>query len=456
MMRALLLATLVLPACSVWNATDACDAQARETRVNERGDQLEYLGNSQSIDVLADGRIVAAYVSTTTDQTSSEVRFAYIDPDAGNPVPLCSGTQHEIVVSDTPKSADDPAHLAYAATVAAVDVPNPAGGEPAVAAVGWTIGPPDAPQLRIRFVDAGGCFIGTGSFEPVLSTVTGPVTGLSLEWSASRRALLATFQDGRRVLGAWIEAFGSASNLLVFAEEDLVVGGVASALAPDGRGLVAWKFIDAADLESGQFGYRAVLVDEDGAVRSSALAGGSQAAFRVDDVDSEHRSGRTEILGIAAAAADDRYALAFEATRDLVPYIEVRELDSLDGAPLRLAGGDGGPVLVDHSDSNGQASASAGYLPNGSLLVLWESARPDGGTFGRLYGTDGSPRFSAVSCDEEPFPVGARANTLPGTSSIVAAPSELWIAHAGDPTDDPVATGVLAWRMPLSELWPAK
>jgi len=132
----------------------------------------------------------------------------------------------------------------------------------------------------------------------------------------------------------------------------------------------------------------------------------------------------------------------------------IREIDAADGVPLAFEGApDGGPALLDPANAGGNGSPSVAYLTDGSLLALWESVA-DRGTVGRLFGPDGAVRFSGVGCDERPFPVGERADTLPGTSTALLVGDRLWVFHSGDPPDDPSATAALGWRVPEADLWP--
>jgi hypothetical protein len=208
---------------------------------------------------------------------------------------------------------------------------------------------------------------------------------------------------------------------------------------------------------SDEQGIRAVLLDADGDPRLAAMAGGA-APFRVNEAGDYHVYGTNAPFGVAVATEGTRIAIGWDGGDDpkLGLRARIRELDAQDGVPLALSGSDdGGPALLQPGDDRPSASPSLLYLPRGTLVALWESSARRG-TVGRLFGPDGRRRFSGVGCDEEPFDVGERSDELPGTSSPIAVGDDLWVLHAGDPSDDGGATAVMGWRVPVSELYPGR
>jgi len=450
--RLVLAAILALSAgCSLVNATDACEVEAHETRVNERGDDVEHLGSSRGAAVLPDGRMVVAVVSATEDGNRSEVRVAYLEQGSGTHNILCGSDETERVVSD-------PESIAFRASAVAVDiedVSNPL-GEHAVVAVGWTSLPDPSgdPSVSIQLLDASGCEVGA-AFPPVLPGQTGPVMGLGMAWSEVRGALYAVFHDGRQVLGAFLEAPGSTPVYEVLATEDQVAGDVVVAFAPDGRGIVAWEYSEIGWVGRGEVGVRAALLDQDGRVRPAAPAGGEAAPFRVDDGPSFYYAGHGIALTLAVDATDDRLAIAYETAdaTEAPPRVLLRELEASDGSARTLGSAAEGEPLELDGGSGAEVSPSVRYLPDGMLLASWESASNDG-TMAILLDDDGHAAFTGLACDEGSFGVGARDALLPGSSTAVVAGEDLWIFHAGDSADDPVGTAVLGWHIPLDELRP--
>jgi len=446
-------ASLALAAgCSILNATDACDVGPGEVRVNARGDGVEHFGSSRGAAMLADGRMIAAVVSSNEDGTSSEVRASILESGSGTHNTMCNGQDTERVLSD-------PATIAFRASAVAVDVPdvsNPLGNR-AVAAIGWTSAatPLGDRSVTIQLLDDGGCDVGV-PFPPVLEGQTGPVQGLGLAWSEVRGALFTVFHDGRRVLGAWIEAPGSTSVLEELATEDQVIGDVAVAFAPDGRGLVAWEYAESAWIGRGEVGVHAALIDADGRLRPAALAQGA-APFRVDAGPSYYFAGHVVSLTVAVDASADAYALAYEtADADDEPSkVRLRAFDP-DGTPRTLGtAAAGGALEVDRGGAGARVSPSVRFLPGGDLLASWESTEHDG-TMALVLDDEGRAAFTGVACDEGSFSVGARNTFLPGSSSAVVAGSDLWIFHAGDSADDPVVTAALGWRTRLDEMLPGE
>jgi hypothetical protein len=442
---------VLLGGCSVWNASVACDVEPVERRVSERGDGWEWIGDPHASTVLADGRILVAWSSTDEgffgateciDGVRSEVRMALLDPATGRPIHACEGNVETIV---------SPAwDVAHSPSVAAVDIQG-LGGNAAVAAIGWSVDNlncPDRARVYIRYVNAAGCLNSTEAVEPVPSDVTGPVTGLSLAWSEPAHALLATFRSGREVLTAWLVDQSSTTSAETIVAADALLGLPAVALGPEGDGILAWGRND--DASTRDVVVQAVLLDPEGAVRPAVLAGGEAAPFRVDSPGTIFPNGWG--FGLAVAAGPERVAIAFQSDTDEVgpPQMFLRELDARDGNPLASPQAPSGEAAaVDPRD--GAIGASAEYLPDDSLLVLWDS-QPENGTLGRLYGADGAPRFQSVSCDDGGFRVGARNGVGPASALVVG--EDLWIFHAGEHIEDPVGSAVLGWTMPLSELWP--
>lgn len=435
---AVALAALAVGGCTIVNTTDACDGAPHEVRVNRRGDDVEHIGSSRGAALLADGRTLVAHVSSAEDGTRSEVRFSILEKSSGTANILCDGDAQERTLSED-------GTLGFHATAAAVDIPDPSNpvGHVAVAAVGWTSLPDrdGDPSVWIQLLDDGGCDVGP-AFPPVLVEQTGPVQGLALAWSEARGALYAIFHDGRHVMGAWLEAPGSTSTAETLATEESVIGDLAVAIGPDGRGLVAWEYTTLAWLGEGQVGVHAALLDEDGH---------AAAPFRADEGPSFYYRGHVVALTVAVDVHEGGSALAYETSvdGDEPPRVHVLELDA-GGAPRH-----GGPRDVDAGGGGADASPSLRYLADGSLLALWESAANDG-TMARLYDEDGGSRFTGVACDEGAFAIGSRDALLPGSSTAVVSGHDLWIFHAGDSADDPVGTAALGWHVPLSSLWPGE
>jgi hypothetical protein len=93
-------------------------------------------------------------------------------------------------------------------------------------------------------------------------------------------------------------------------------------------------------------------------------------------------------------------------------------------------------------------------MPDASVLVTWQSSATLG-TMARLLDRDGAPRFNGVSCDEGPFAVGARTHgNVVGIASVVVRDESVMIVHAAEVAYDSVGTGVVAWSLPWSHLWP--
>jgi len=453
--RALSVAPL-LAGCTVWNATDACDVAPQESRVNLFADRLEFPSSNRAAAEISSGRIVVVYTAAEMDGldvTAAEVRFAMIDPRDGTRSTLCTGFEEEIVVSDLER-------LASGASVVAVDWPEGEGRD-AVALLGWSETTKDGEsRARVLPIDASGCPVPLASepFAPVYEDRTGAVEGLSLVWSDTRRAVFAVFHDAeRRVRGAWIDSVGSAVDASTLGTEARILGQVASAVDDEGRVALAWRYWDDRMIVNDEQGIRALLLDAEGLPRPGALAGGA-APFRVNEAGDYYVYGSNSPFGVSVATEGTRIAFAWEGGDDpkLLLRARIREIDAADGVPLAIAGAsDGGPAYADPQDGATTASASLAYLPDGSLLALWESDARSG-TVGRLFGPDGDRRFSGVGCDERPFAVGVRADDFPGTSAPLLVGDRLWVFHAAAPTDDPVPSGVMGWRVALADLWPGE
>ena len=445
--RGVAASAVALLGCTILNDPDVCEVRSQETRINERGDEVEHIGHSRAAAVLEDGRILVAFVSTSEAGDESEVRIALLNSGGTSRLTLCGGSDTETVLSP-------PDALAHSATVAAVQIPT-GRGPTAAAAIGWTEGTlgNGTAVARIRLVDTSGCPLGPQAFPPVPDDVTGPATGLSLTWSRPKQALWATFHDGRRVLAAWIDAHGSASDAEVLATEEVVFGEVVAAVNDDGDGIVAWASAELATVAEQAFRVRALLVDAEGRPRPAVLGGGDARPF-FTDADSSYRvEGQAALLGTAVAASPDRLAVSFEGAAEpgAPTRVWLRELDVRDGAPLSLAGAEGGQPLPVRLSDRGQLSPSVAYLPGGSLFVLWESSERSG-TMGRVFRDNGDRQFTGLGCNEEPFAIGARTRIGAGTSTSVLDENRVWVFHAGQIETDPVATAVLGWRMTLSAL----
>ena len=157
------------------------------------------------------------------------------------------------------------------------------------------------------------------------------------------------------------------------------------------------------------------------------------------ELDKEKRDAFAHAIAVSLALS--------ELAREVVYVTEISAVDGHTIVP---------PYRVDPDTGGAHFYPSLAYAPNGSLAVAWQAA-DRGGTAARLFDDQGRARFNAVSCDDAPFAVGARATEgMPGRPSVLFTQGRLWITHPGQPGYDSVARGAVGWRMEWSKLWPAR
>jgi hypothetical protein len=271
------------------------------------------------------------------------------------------------------------------------------------------------------------------AFFPAPPAETGAVTGVSL--AASGERLLVAYQNGRAILTSWIAITGETGQAAEVAREDAVLSDAALAVTPDGRGMIAWAAADLDDLGDGVATIRGALLDEDARVRAEPF---DLATIGVPEV------GPT----VSVSAAADRFAVTFQ-TSPAADRV---------ASSLRLVAADDGAVLpsledLSRDDEEYEGAPTSAFLPGIGLLTVWESLASRG-TLARVLDDEGHARFNALSCDEGAFSVGARGDVYSRPSSPLVVGDDLWIFHAADPPEDPLGTGVLAWRISMDELWP--
>ncbi|MBI3201292.1 MAG: hypothetical protein HYZ29_07075 [Myxococcales bacterium] len=419
--------------CSWLNTIDACDEDPTEVRINQRGDQSEFTNSPQAAAALLDSnRLWVAFVAQPVDATASEVRLASLNAITGERTLAC-GDQFELTVSD-------PSTLAYAASVAPVDLL--VAGQAAKGALAWMEGKVET-RARLRFFDGATCGLGNPFYVYDGTQLT---SGPSIAWSPTKHALLAAFHDTHKVFFTWVtDTTPPAPQQL--SEAFSVLGLTATSIAPNGRGIVGWaEYADVTSLTESRPKFRVALLGPDGAV----MAGPNGAAepFTVEFPAAFEKG----TAGLTVASRDDRHAIALSlATSELArEVVYVTEISAVDGHTLVP------PYRVDPDTGGAHFYPSLAYAPEGSLVVAWQTA-DRAGTVARLFDDRGRPRFNAVSCDDAPFPVGARATeAMQGRPSILFTEGRLWIAHPGQPGYDSVAMGAVGWRMEWSKLWPAR
>jgi hypothetical protein len=414
--------------CSLLNGEDPCaDVAKSEAIVHvSRQENQELLEHTQHLALISESRALVAFKVldfgfAATDPTTfqSSARLALLSVPSGTSLVACIGED----VSDEDS---------FASQVSVVPVRLTVAGEQAAALVGWIDGEPYAPhRARMRFVDNGGCPIGSeGSFDPFGRAAS----RLSFAWSERDRAVLAVMHDERDLFSVWVDAPGQG------VPRQLAQGSPSSpgvpelvdapgvAVADDGRAFVAWF--------DGGRGFRGLALAPDGAV-----TGPFELGLPVEHVNSDYG------VSCAVSAGPERFVAVGTASTAVsaVPAAHFREF-SFDGTPLASA------RAVDPSDRALQTLPNAAYLPSGTLFISWHSGSA-GGTLGRFFRPDGAPRFCALGCNEEPFALGARATNLGGGSAARLVGDDLWVVHGAGDTR---GMGVFLWRAAYRELFPVK
>lgn len=419
--------------CSWLNTIEACEEGPTEVRINQRGDQSEFTNSPQAAAAVLDSsRIWVAFVAQPLDAKTSEVRLASLNAVTGERAVTCSD-EFELAVSD-------PAALAYAPAVAPIDLLVT--GQAAKGAVAWMEGKVDT-RARLRFFDGGTCALGKPFYAYDGTQLS---AGPSIAWSATKQALLLAFHDTHKVSLSWVT---DTTPPAPFRQWDAysVLGLTAASVAPNGRGVVGWaEYPDLTALTAGKPRFRLALIDPSGSV--AAGPSGAAEPFTIEFPAAFEKGS----AGLTIASRDDRHAIAVslalsELAREVVYVTEISAVDGHTIVP---------PYRVDPDTGGAHFYPSLAYAPNGTLAVAWQAA-DRGGTAARLFDDQGRPRFNAVSCDDAPFAVGARATEgMQGRPSVLFTQGRLWITHPGQPGYDSVAMGAVGWRMEWSKLWPAR
>lgn len=406
-----------------------CRDAPADSRINERGDQDEFTGHPLAAAALGNGRVLVAFSAQTLDEATgeiltSEVRIALLDQATGDRLTLCDTSNRDRTLSNA-------GAIAFAASVAPVDLTIT--GNKAVALVAWTEGAAlPASSVEMRFIDGAGCPLAS-TFRPY----AGPALASSIAWSEQRHAVLATLHDTRNMYRAWVSSMGPADTVPIAAGQSLIYGFPVGAVASDGSAVVVW-----AEYMSGALG---ILLDPDGNPRAGAGTSG-QATFPIDLPLIAQESQVTFLLSIAAA---DQFVVAAEQrTVNLsIPSRAMAREYALDGTAL------GPAYLLDPNDTQAQGAPTFRYAPGGTLVAVWNS-RTAGGTVGRLFGAGGAARFNTISCDDERFPIGTRAETQIGYSSLLISNGNVLVFHNAEGGGDPLGSATFMWKAQLADLWP--
>lgn len=420
--------------CSWLNTLDVCGDAPSEARVNQRGDQSEFTGHPRAAaSPLDTNRVLVAFVAQPLDQSSSVVRLASLDATTGERGIVC-GSEFEYTLSD-------PSVLSYAATIAPVDLV--VNGHIAKAAVAWMENEVDF-RAKLVFLDSAGCPLG----KPfTVAEATQVSAGPALAWSPTKKALMVAFHDTQNVFMSWVTDT-SPGFPIKLGGAFRIAEPMTAAIADDGRGLVGWvSYADADAMVVGKPDIRVALVGADGNLRPGPT--GAAEPFPVTFPAAFDSTGTVDLF---VASRNARYAVAAslgisELARQVV---YVTELSAEDGQTVTA------PYRVDSTTGAAHFFPSMAYAPDDTLVVAWQT--PDrNGTVARLFDSSGNPRFSSVSCDEEPFAVGARAREgMQGQPSVLFKSGRLWIVHPGQPGYDSVAMGTVGWHEAWSRLWPAR
>jgi hypothetical protein len=419
---------LKLSSCEALTGLDACTESPSDVRVNQRGDVDEFVGHPQAAALLDNGRVMVAFSAQNVNgpaaqQATGEIRIAMMDVAKGSPLTLCD-------TFDVDRTISDPAEFSFGASVSRAEANVE--GRPAAALVSWTQGRPGSSEIRLRFIDQAGCPLGL-SFRPRAGGFAA-----SLAWSAQRRAVLLTGQDGRDVFLSWIDVPGPAESVTIARGRGLLGGFANSAVAGDGSAFVVWT-------DDGQ--PRGVLLDPTGKPRPTLGSSERAADFALELPVQLEEFGAPP--SVTVSAGSDRYVVAVEANLPGARSIlrsTIREY-SLDGRPLGQA------REIDPGDPDLQASLSLVHAPAASLVAVWQS-RSAQGTVGRLLGYGGSERWNSIDCDIGRFSLGTRTPLLVGWPSALFADGRVIVFHNAEGGSDPRGSGVYLWQMPFSRLWP--
>lgn len=413
--------------CSWLNVLDVCNEGTTEVRVNQRGDQSEFPGHPRAAAAALDtNRVWVAFVAQPLDLSSSQVRVASLNATTGERTIVCE-SEFEYTLSD-------PTALAYAATVAPVDLI--VAGQAAKLAVAWMEGQLTT-RARLVFLDNRGCPLGK-PFAPFDASQAS--AGAALAWSPTKKALLVAFHDYQNTYVSWLTDNTPPSPTKLstaFRIPELM----AASIGEDGRGIVAWtSYADATAMTVGRPAVNLALVGADGGIAPAFL---SEFPGQFDSQGT---------ADITVASGKNRHAVAIslgvsELARQVVYATEV----SADDGKTVTA-----PYRVDAGTGAAHFYPSLAYGDDDTLVVAWQTADRKG-TVARLFDRNGEPRFNAVGCDDKVFAVGARANEgMQGTPSALFTAGNLWVLHSGQPGYDSVAMGTVGWRMEWQRLWPAR
>jgi hypothetical protein len=426
---------LLSAGCSVLNKLDPCESEPREFRVNQRGDQSEFTSHPRAAARLFDSnRILVAYLAQSTTGSTSEVRIALLDATTGERATVCTSEfEHTLSEADV---------VAHGASVVPVELT--VNGMTAKAAASWTEGVVNT-EVKVVFLDGKGCPLGK-PFSPMPQT--GVVTaGIGMAWSPTKKQVLAAYHDYRTVFASWLSD-NSPPAPIEIATAERINDPITTAIAEDGRGAIAWaSFANLAALTESRAQIFVALLGTDGAVRPGPT-GAPEPFSLVFPVDS------TGGISVAPSMVvrSDRYAFAVSLAQSswARQVVYVTELSADSGATITA------PFRVDPDTGAAHSNSSLAYGPGEGLVAAWMSAQYRG-TVARLFGRGGERRFNAVSCDEGPFAVGARAEQgIQGQPSALVIDDRAWLFHPGQPSYDAVGMGVVGWSMSWTDLWPAK
>ncbi len=431
------LATTLAASCSLVSDFDPCAVRPENDPVNARGDQAEFLGNSNAA-VLSNSRLYVVYTAQEVEPTESGViRLVMLDAQTGRRINPCSSSEPESRLS----SLDA---FAYAGT--AVAVARQVAGREAKILAGWSeqVGT-QPPRVKLRFLDEAGCPLG-GTFETAID-LSEPIEQIALAWSEPRQAVRAVFHSTRNVYAAWIyDGTGSSEHISTHA---LVVD-VGIAFDETGRGLMGWTALDdSGALEEGRTTTWTQLIDSDGKPRAAAPARGEAGSFPVD-FPRGHFAPNERAISLAVAASRSQYVIAIDGAEENSgsSEIQVVQLSAETGLHERT------PIVLPRA-ADRQAFPSIAFLTSDLLLVAW-SGGGEGGTRAMLLDSQGKPVFNSVSCGQSAFALSPdRAVPLRGVPAIVRHDDAIWIVHTALPPFDSREVGILAWRTNLSALWPA-
>ena len=428
--------------CSIVNRLDACDPDVQDYRVNQRVDEDEVPDGPNAILPVSNNQVLVGYTATGSQpnqaDTSSEVRVVLLSLTNGARTTLCGDSQGDLekVLSSSDVYARD-VSVSYSEV------------EGSVAAIGWTQIAADGTQgVKIVFLDGRGCPLGPGATSPGSSV--DQTDGLSLAWSPTRHALLASYEDGRNVYVSWLSNLASTSAIPL--EMGAIVHRTSSAIAPDGRALVAWTASTASEGAQQHGELRAALLDSDGTVLAPSVPDAVAAPFEID-LPGDGQSIDRPLLALTATAGRFAMAVSLAATPSEPSAVYVRQFDT-SGVAL-------GPWIRTAARAGEQQSfPSIAYAPKASLLVTWQSSLR-AGSVAQLFDQALNSRFNSISCDEGAFDVGTRTSEQPRGYASIASPGasasdgEIVIVHPGQPAYDSQNDGVLGWTLPFSKLWPS-